>query len=197
MVTEYATYGSLQDMIKKGKKIEKKMRVKILIDAARGIEYLHNNGILHRDIKPDNILVTTIDPKENVHGKLTDFGSSRNINLMMTNMTFTKAIGTPKYMSPEVLNKEKYTKSADVYSYAITMYECLNWGECYPKSEFSKPWDIANYVSQGKRRPRGEEMSSEEYKLISESWKQESKERKKIEEIVKRLEEIERITKEE
>ena len=72
------------------------------------------------------------------------------------------------------------------------MYECLIWGECYPKKEFRKPWDIANYVSQGKRRPRGEEMREEEYKIISESWKQEKKERKKIEEIVKRLEEIRR-----
>ena len=54
-----------------------KIRVKILLDAARGIEHLHSNGILHRDIKPDNIFVVSPDDNTEVNGKLIDFGSSR------------------------------------------------------------------------------------------------------------------------
>ena len=74
--------------------------------------------------------------KSIINSKLTDFGSSRNVNLMMTNMTFTKGIGTPTYMSPEILNKDHYKKPSDIYSFSITTYEVMKWGEVYPKSQF-------------------------------------------------------------
>ena len=51
--------------------------------------------------------------------------------MLMTNMTFTKGVGTSVYMAPEVLNKEKYKKGVDVYSLGIMMYECLEWGKAY------------------------------------------------------------------
>ncbi|ELP91735.1 serine/threonine protein kinase HT1, putative [Entamoeba invadens IP1] len=138
MVTEFAQFGSLQDLIKHKTKeeIETKLRVKMLLDAAKGISYLHENGILHRDIKPDNILVLSLDVNEKVNAKLTDFGSARNVNLLMTNMTFTKGIGTPKYMAPEILKRDKYTKSADISSFGVTMYEVVGWSEAYQKDGF-------------------------------------------------------------
>ena len=74
-----------------------------------------------------------------VNGKLTDFGSSWNINLLMTNMTFTKGVGTPVFMAPEVPNKEKYKKPADVYSFGVMLYECFVWGDAYPKDLFKYP----------------------------------------------------------
>ncbi|ELP89949.1 tyrosine protein kinase, putative [Entamoeba invadens IP1] len=125
MVTEFAHYGSCQDLINHNRsdEVKMKMRVKMMLDALRGISYLHENGILHRDIKPDYILVFSLDLNDKVNAKLTDFGSSRNVYMLMTNKTFTKGIGTPKYMAPEVLKKEKYTKSADIYSFGVTMYE--------------------------------------------------------------------------
>ena len=125
--------------MKKKESVSKSMRIKILLDIAKGIEYLHSNGILHRDIKPENVLVTSLDENEVVNGKLTDFGSSRNINLLMTNMTFTKGIGTPVYMAPEILNREKYKKEADIFSFGVTMYETIKWGKCYNKEIFKMP----------------------------------------------------------
>ena len=102
--------------------------------------------------------------------KLTDFGSARNVNLLMTNMTFTKGIGTPKYMAPEILNKGKYKKSADIYSFAITMFETFNWDEAYPPLVFRRPWDIANFVSEGKRLGRPEEIPENIYAIIEKCW---------------------------
>ncbi|ELP86070.1 serine/threonine protein kinase ppk11, putative [Entamoeba invadens IP1] len=147
-----------------------------MLDASKGILYLHKNGMLYRDIKPDNILVLSID-LNGVNAKLTDFGSARNVNLLMTNMTFTKGIGTPIYMAPEVLKQEKYTKSADVYSFAITMFECFSWKDAYPITTFKFPWKIAEFVSSRKRPENGEPIPIMLYELIQNCWGQKQKER--------------------
>ena len=129
MVTEYAKYGSLNDLIMKYKDnpISEKIRIKILIDCSKGISYLHNNGILHRDIKPDNFLIFDIDniDKSIINAKLTDCGS-RNINILMTNITFIKGIGTPTYMSPEILNKQHYNKSLDIIHFQLQYMKLWN-----------------------------------------------------------------------
>ena len=71
-------------------------------------------------------------------------------------MTFTKGVGTPTYMAPEVPNKQKFEKSADIFSLAVTMFECFKWGEAYPKAFVKFSWDIITLVSseKGLQRPR-------------------------------------------
>ncbi|ELP89534.1 serine/threonine protein kinase HT1, putative [Entamoeba invadens IP1] len=190
MVTELAHYGSLQDVMKKytTSDIQLKMKVKFVLDASKGISYLHTNGILHRDIKPDNILVFTFNVNDKANSKLTDFGSSRNLNMMMTNMTFTKGVGTPVYMAPEILQQEKYKKSADIYSLAITMFECLNWVHAYPKQKFKFPWTIAEYVIRGNRLPKPDEMSQGLFDIISNCWNSDPIKRCSIKEVIYKLE---------
>ena len=97
MVTEFAPCGSLMDCIRKREEPLEAVKAKLMLDAARGLSYLHANGTLHRDIKPDNVLVFALDEVLTVNGKLTDFGSSRNVNTLMKNLTFKKAIGSPNY----------------------------------------------------------------------------------------------------
>ncbi|GAB1228268.1 hypothetical protein ENUP19_0389G0001 [Entamoeba nuttalli] len=193
MVTEYAEYGSIQDIINKRNitEIPKKIRIKFLIDGAKGISYLHSNGILHRDIKPDNFLVVSLDDSIEVNCKLTDFGSARNINLMMTNMTFTKGIGTPKYMAPEVLNREHYKMQSDIYSFSITMLQVITWQDPFPKTLYPHPWDIADTITIGKRPVIIQEVEEDIKEIIEKSWQQEPKERITIDEIVRMLEGIE------
>ncbi|GAB1228111.1 hypothetical protein ENUP19_0374G0022 [Entamoeba nuttalli] len=193
MVTEYAEYGSIQDIINKRNitEIPKKIRIKFLIDGAKGISYLHSNGILHRDIKPDNFLVVSLDDNIEVNCKLTDFGSARNINMMMTNMTFTKGIGSPIYMAPEVLNHQHYKMPSDIYSFSITMLQIITWKDPFPKSEFKFPWKIAEFISTGKRPNIIQEVEEGIKEIIEKSWKQEPKERITIDEIVRMLEGIE------
>ena len=107
----------------------------------------------------------------------------------MTNMTFTKGIGTPAFMAPEVLNRKKYKKSADVYSIAITMLECITWQEAYPKSMYRFAWDIADAVASGKRPHSINTIEYKELKeIIEKSWKQEPSERLTIDNIVALLE---------
>ncbi|ELP89518.1 serine/threonine protein kinase HT1, putative [Entamoeba invadens IP1] len=194
MVTEYAPFGSLQDPMKqkKSEEVVIKIRIKMMLDAAKGICYLHKNGILHGDIKPDNILVFSLDLSctDVINAKLTDFGSARNVNLIMTNMTFTKGIGTPIYMAPEILQQENYRECADIYSFAITMFEVFGWCEAYPKEMFKFPWNIAEMVTSGKRLEKKENMSDDQYNLIQQCWKQDSLQRANIENVVEQLQEM-------
>ncbi|KAL7721220.1 Protein serine/threonine kinase [Entamoeba marina] len=194
MVTEFAQHGSLRDVMNKRKKepISEQLKHKIIMDCSKGISYLHINGILHRDIKPDNFLIFSLDANDGVqvNAKLTDFGASRNINMLMTNMTFTSGIGTPTYMAPEVLHQKKYKVQADIYSFAITMFELFSWDEAYPHATFKFPWSIAEFVTSGKRLPKPDVMDDEVYNLITKCWCEAPKKRYNIDTIIRGLEQL-------
>ena len=100
------------------------------------------------------------------------------------NMTFTKGVGSPVYMAPEILKKESYKKAADIYSFSVTMYECLTCRECYPKEKFKFSWKIVEYVVEGNWVEKSEDMSVCEYSIIEKSWGQEAILRMEIVEII-------------
>ncbi|ELP87476.1 protein serine/threonine kinase, putative [Entamoeba invadens IP1] len=175
MVTEFAQFGSLRDYMKVNlhNPILMKLRIKFMSDSAKGIEYLHNNGILHRDIKPDNILVVSIEENVSVNAKLTDFGASRSINLLMTDMTFTKGVGTPVYMAPEILERQHYKMPADIYSMGIAIYEIITWKFPYQNM---RSWDVADFVASGKRMDLLE-IPQKYREVIEQCWRQDPTER--------------------
>ena len=107
MVTEFAPCGSLMDCIGKRAQPDLSVKAKVVLEAALCLAYLHTDWIFFRDIKPDNVFVFAFDAGASVSPKLTDFGSSRNDNLLMSNMTFTKGVGTPTNMAPEILKRRK------------------------------------------------------------------------------------------
>ena len=90
-------------------------------------------------------------------------------------------------MSPEVLNKEYYKTPSDIYSFSITMYECMKWGKSYSGDLFKFPWKISEFVMSGKRLKKPKEMREDIYSLISECWKQNPKERLEITQIISKL----------
>ena len=94
-------------------------KVDLMLQSARGLNHLHDNNLIHRDIKPDNILVH--EEKEKPTVKLADFGISKLFDhgdYSITNMT---AIGTKSFMAPELFGKGRpaYNKKVDVYSLAL------------------------------------------------------------------------------
>ena len=90
-------------------------------------------------------------------------------------------------MSPEILKQEHYKKPSDIYSFSITIFECIEWGNAYPKVLFPHEWDIADFICKGKRLQKPSDMRDDIYSLISECWCQEPKERLVIEAIIERL----------
>ena len=98
-------------------------RVKITIDAETGLEYLHSEGFVHRDIKPGIILW---DDEELAH--LADFGLARKMDNEGTN---TNPVGTIGFMDPEYLETETLTKASDIYSLGCVL-ACLLMGNQNP-----------------------------------------------------------------
>ena len=93
-------------------------RLRIALDIARALEYIHSKKIIHRDIKPDNV---HIDASGKV--KLMDFGIAKAEGLHLTRTGF--AVGTPYYMSPEQVRGEPATESMDIYAFGILLFELL------------------------------------------------------------------------
>ena len=181
MILEYAPYGSFTDVIQQQ---DLKMNIRIMKDVINGIYYLHSNGIIHRDLKSDNVLIVNNNINADICGKLTDFGSARVISMIQTNRTFTNGIGTPVYMAPEILNGQKYSLPSDIFSFAIILYESHLFTKPYQdKNKFKYSWDVPQFIQKGERLPRLDNMSDLIWEIIELSWKQEANDRLTIQEI--------------
>ena len=115
IVTEYCKDGDLDLWMKKNNTMEEKLN--IIKQTLIGIEYMHKNNILHRDIKPQNILL------HNNIVKICDFGFSTTIK--ENNMMFNTICGTPLYMSPEILFLKPYTVMSEIWALGILFYTIL------------------------------------------------------------------------
>ncbi|HLB50110.1 MAG TPA: serine/threonine-protein kinase, partial [Anaerolineales bacterium] len=108
--------GTLVDRIRRGPMSPAEV-VRILVPIADALDYAHSQGLLHRDIKPNNILFDARD-----HPVLADFGIAKYLE-SASNLTGTGIIGTPDYMSPEQARGEQLDRRADVYSLAVVAYQ--------------------------------------------------------------------------
>jgi len=92
--------------------------VEIVFKCVRALEYACRHGVIHRDIKPGNLLLS-----ESGETKVSDFGASFQQRLLDT--TQIGAVGSPAYMSPEQIRMEALTHQTDIYSLGVTMYRLL------------------------------------------------------------------------
>ena len=122
MVMEYIQGGTLDSYLKQKKVLPVDEAVRITLHLADALAYAHQRGMIHRDIKPGNILFS--DESHN-HALLTDFGIARLLD-EQKQMTMTGAlIGTPNYMSPEAARGEPCDARADIYSLGVVLYEMV------------------------------------------------------------------------
>ena len=128
IVSEYADGGSLHDKLKTEGKLPVKQAVEMTIGILNGLEFLHNKRIIHRDIKPQNILLQGDTPR------LADFGISR---AMQTTAISSTIIGTDAYMSPEAFDGKRSVQS-DIWSVGIVFYQLLKGSLPFPQENPSE-----------------------------------------------------------
>ncbi|KAL3641444.1 hypothetical protein CASFOL_016412 [Castilleja foliolosa] len=147
LVYEYMENGTLFDHLHKlqdSPLLSWATRIKVALDAARGIEYLHeysNPQIIHRDIKSSNILLD-----DDWTAKVSDFG----LSLMgpqdgKTHLSLLAA-GTMGYMDPEYYRLQVLTTNSDVYSFGIVLLELLSGCNAIHKNENGVPRNVVDYV---------------------------------------------------
>jgi serine/threonine protein kinase/tetratricopeptide (TPR) repeat protein len=117
-------------------------RLDLFITVCQAIQHAHQKGVIHRDVKPSNVLVTSHDDKP--VAKVIDFGVAKAIHQHLTEKTiytqFAQMIGTPLYMSPEQAEMSglDIDTRSDIYSLGVLLYELLTGSTPLEKKRFAK-----------------------------------------------------------
>jgi eukaryotic-like serine/threonine-protein kinase len=121
IVMEYVDGRTVRDMLIEGHRLMPERALEVISGVLRALEYSHQAGIVHRDIKPGNVMVT-----RNGDIKVMDFGIARAMSDAQATMTQTaQVIGTAQYLSPEQARGERVDARSDLYSTGCLLYELL------------------------------------------------------------------------
>lgn len=141
---EYIEGKTLKDV----HKLSYKQTANILREVAEALHYAHSKNIVHRDIKPDNIILT-----EKYRAKLTDFGLAKDTEIQNSISRTGSIVGTPAYLSPEQVQGAKVTPQSDVYSVGATLYYVLTGQPPFRDESFvSLFFDILHTIPPAPRR---------------------------------------------
>jgi len=150
----------------------------IALDIANGLAYLHRNDVIHRDVKPENIMLD-----KDQRAKVADFGLSCYASGAAAE--FTAETGTYRYMAPEVMRHERYSFPADVYSFALVCYTLLSRK---PPFEDSTPLQAAMAVARQDARPKlSANLPKQLVDLVTRCWAKNPTNRPDFEEVMTEL----------
>ncbi|KAF4355351.1 hypothetical protein CsatB_025477 [Cannabis sativa] len=183
-VTEFMVNGSLRHvLLKKDRVLDRRKRLRIIMDAAFGMEYLHLKNIVHFDLKCDNLLVNLRDPERPVC-KVGDFGLSR---IKRNTLVSGGVRGTLPWMAPELLNgsSSRVSEKVDVFSFGIVMWEILTGEE--PYADMHCGAIIGGIVNNTLRPTIPKRCDSEWRKLMEECWSADPEARPSFTDITDRL----------
>ncbi|XP_028184990.1 serine/threonine-protein kinase STY46-like isoform X3 [Glycine soja] len=180
IITEYMPGGSLYDYVHKNHNVlELSQLLKFAIDVCKGMEYLHQSNIIHRDLKTANLLMDT----HNVV-KVADFGVARFLN---QGGVMTAETGTYRWMAPEVINHQPYDQKADVFSFSIVLWELVTAKVPY---DTMTPLQAALGVRQGLRPELPKNGHPKLLELMQRCWEAIPSHRPSFNEITAELENL-------
>lgn len=119
LIQKFVPGGSLRDRLERSRRLDVAATAQMCAETGAGLNALHEAGLIHRDVKPENILY---DGKD--RAMISDFGLVKDPGASMLTMP-GKTIGTTWYMAPEQIRGDEVTPATDVYALAIVAYECL------------------------------------------------------------------------
>ena len=132
LVMDYIEGQTLSDYLAVKGKLSEAETIKLLKPIAAALDYAHGEKVIHRDVKPSNIII-----RKDGHPFILDFGIAREIQESMTRVTGRTISGTLLYMSPEQLRGAPPAPAQDVYSFAAMCYECLKGEPPFTRGEIA------------------------------------------------------------
>ncbi|KAK3413730.1 serine/threonine-protein kinase STY8 isoform X1 [Eucalyptus grandis] len=181
IVTEFMSKGSIYDFLhKQNGAVKLPSLLKVAIDVSKGMNYLHQNNIIHRDLKTANLLMD-----ENEVVKVADFGVAR---VQAETGVMTAETGTYRWMAPEVIEHRQYDHKADIFSFGIVLWELLTGELPYA---YMTPLQAAIGVVQKDLRPSiPKDTDPLLVELLQSCWERDPKRRPNFSEISEILQQI-------
>ena len=160
IVMEYVPCGDFKDMMERNGPLPEAMLSRVGTDVAAGLSHAHERGIVHRDVKPRNVLID-----DRGSPKLADFGIARALDATTSHNRAESYLGTAAYCSPEQLKGERVTAKSDIYSLGATLYHAAVGSQPFP----GNPIEVANQHASRPPEPprkRGAKISKDTEALI-------------------------------
>jgi tRNA A-37 threonylcarbamoyl transferase component Bud32 len=183
LIMEYVPGGSLRAFLHRNDAGSLSIRtiLSMALDVANGMEYLHSQGVVHRDLKSENLVLT-----DDLHLKLTDFG----VGCLETECDLRSAdTGTYRWMAPEMISHQHYSKKVDVYSFGVVLWELVTGRLPF---EDMTPVQVAYaVVNKSLRPPIPESCPAPLRHLMERCWIANPERRPSFYQIVQTLEDLE------
>ncbi|KAG5723175.1 putative serine/threonine-protein kinase drkD [Termitomyces sp. T112] len=173
IVSVFCSFGNALKYIRRNSHVS---RIQLLHDVATGMVYLHDQGIIHADLKASNILIS-----DTGEALIADFGLSQIQDQVSSSMHITRTStdrvgGTVRWMAPELLMGKTINKPADIYSFALLAWEFYTNG-AVPFKAIVNMAQFRNVVARGERPKRPYQMDDKTWALVGKCWRTDPSER--------------------
>jgi serine/threonine-protein kinase len=131
IVFEYVDGENLKQLLGRTGPLPTRRAIELAVQIADGLAFAHEHGLVHRDVKPQNVLITP-----DGDAKVTDFGIARSLDVEHGVTQTGTVLGTSNYLSPEQASGRPTTRATDVYSLGVVLYELLTGEVPFPGENF-------------------------------------------------------------